>query len=192
MPKRKEMEIIMSDPAKAPEAKTTAHSDLTCPHCGSHRFHVADGLVKWCASCGATACVVEGEQLKGWAYANEEVAARSREYVKNHRGGLAGAKAHQDTPACTSHVPKAGGDTVCGARNWQHDGEKLLYCRKCGANFKGPQPKNVAEIIATLGRPAPTGYDAPAQPRKFEQQEIENVRSTKGPGVNAEEFRAHA
>lgn len=179
-----------ADSQPSDESRPKTHSSKTknvalkCPYCGSSRLHIDDGIIKWCASCGATAA--------GWAYADQEAAELSRLYVKQRNASIPGRKVHPDTPKCKAPVAKQDGTmSECRVSNWQHNGERLLYCRSCGANYRGPQPDNVADIIATLGPAAPQEMDTPNNPKAFTAEDLESKSVKRQPGVNPEEFRAY-
>src|SRR5690606_28573834 len=66
--------------------------------------------------------------------------------------GPKGLDMPEGTPLCGSkRYTREGVENTCGARSWRHNGTKLTYCGKCGANYTGAQPENVAEIIKAIG-----------------------------------------
>jgi ribosomal protein L37AE/L43A len=166
--------------AETPAAQ--AELELRCPQCGGKHFHTTKGLIAWCLSCGKT--------LTNWAYQNAEYAEASREYVKRTGNAVPGQTVHSDTPACTAKSPRANGDlVVCGSKDWQHDGQKLLYCRVCGANYTGEQPENIQDVIETLG-PALPDLRPPKFLKKVDSVKEANGANIQRPGVDLEKFRA--
>lgn len=127
-------------PVAAPEPnKTVDLAQFKCPICGSQHFKLnqnVDYLDMWCGSCGAN--------YSSWCTDKNIEAAKA--YAKKHR--KATVKAPGSTPRCKNPINLVDGTFAeCGSQDWVHDGTKLNYCGKCGANFTGPQPENVAEII---------------------------------------------
>lgn len=129
---------------------------LICKYCGSnHEWVVREGQISHCAACDTSA---------HWLYkADADLAKKYVEYFS----GMKKTAPHKDTPACEA----LDRGLRCGSHQWAHDGKELLYCLSCGTNYRGPQPKNVAEIIKKLGQPVKQLTEPLRHPMSKEQLE---------------------
>lgn len=144
MPSKKSDEPVVTapEPVNAP----VAEKELSCPFCGSTKFRAnEDGTcIGHCGNCGAnySQWATEANIGAARAWAERNVKATKRTF-------------HSDAPKCRNKVRLLAGERAvvaeCESQIWRHDGEKLLFCGKCGANWKGEQPANVKEVIEAAG-----------------------------------------
>jgi len=145
--------------------------DLACPICGSdHSAFQSDQGHVYCGGCGTNATA--------WAVGNNQHKALLAWKAKYDKRGV---EVPEGTPVCGSiSVSKNGVESKCDSTQWQHDGTKLVYCGTCGANYKGEQPENVAEIIERMGRKnAIQSYSSSKPWSDNETKRLEEARRTK-------------
>lgn len=116
-------------------------SEFKCPVCGAkHTQFRGEGDGAYCGPCGTNLT---------WAKTSPKFAPMLKEWLSKHTKSK---MYHPSTPACKhKHITRDGVETECGSLDWVHDGERLLYCGRCGSNYRGAQPEDVAEVIAKNG-----------------------------------------
>lgn len=163
MTKTKKQKNLQDTPEQSTPAVATAPNTVTPSK--SSTGESAEGLAEQlkCPVCGGDHTSFKLEAT------NHEVfcgvcGANTREYAKSPKWGpiiAAWVKKYgpqipnlpETTPVCKAKsYTKDRVEIACGSQAWKHDGEKLLYCGKCGANYQGKQPDNVKEIIKSLGK----------------------------------------
>lgn len=159
-------------PKKAKKASKSTEDlakEMKCPVCGAdyEKFKYADHNHKmYCGMCGTN---VKGYQKsKKWGPIIEA-------WMDTY--GPKNQEMPEGTPTCeATSFTKDGVELTCGSKHWRHDGEKLLYCGKCGTNYpkKKGQPENVKEIIEALGKQLDN--NASRMPTPFSDGDQQKIR----------------
>lgn len=138
---------------------------LECPYCGESKWAMNMTRLSHCGVCGMTADYMYKDPR--WKAAADKVYAAMRGNP---------ALPDERTPRCKQ--------VGCGSQAWAHDGTKLLYCTKCGANWpKGEaQPSHLSDIIKRLGDTA--AKRSPVTPGPVKATDLEKARERIAAGPN--------